>query len=240
MSHVAHNFHGAATQHVRWADHQREADVFGNGQGLRISGGNSVFRLLQLQLVHQRLEALAIFGQIDGVWRGAKDWNAFSFQRVGEFQRGLAAKLHNHAVQRAVFLLNAQDFHHMLKGEWLKIQAIRGVIVGRHSLWVAVDHDGFIALLGQRVAGMTAAVIKLDTLADPVWTATKDHNFLAIRWAGLTFHVAHHWGFVGGVHVRGLRLKFRRAGVDAFEHGGDAKGGAGFAHISFRQAGQDR
>ena len=27
-------------------------------------------------------------------------------QRVGQFQRGLAAELHDHAVQRAVFLLD--------------------------------------------------------------------------------------------------------------------------------------
>ncbi len=54
------------------------------------------------------LEALAVFGKVDGVGRGAEDRDALGFQRVGEFQRGLAAELDDDAVQRAVLLFGVR------------------------------------------------------------------------------------------------------------------------------------
>jgi hypothetical protein len=89
-------------------------------------------------------------------------------QRIGQFQRRLAAELHDHAVQRAVLLFDPQDFQHMLQRQRLEIQPVRGVVIGRHRLGVAVDHDGLIARIGQREAGMAAAIVELDPLADPV------------------------------------------------------------------------
>ena len=239
LRHVAHDFHRTATQHVGRADHQRETDVFGDFQRFGVGRGDAVVRLLELQLVDQRLEAFTVFGQVNRVGAGAEDRNAFFEQRIGQLQRGLAAELNNHTVQRAVFLLNPQDFHHVLKGQRFKIQTVRGVIVGRHGLGVAVDHDGFITGIRQRVAGMTAAVVKLDPLTDPVWTATQNNHFLAVAWAGFAFHVAHRRRFVGRIHVGGLRLELGGAGVDAFEHGLDAKVLAGTAHVGLGPAGQD-
>ena len=56
----------------------------------------------------------------------------------------------------------------MLKRQRLKIQAIRGVVVGRDRLGVAVDHDRLVALIAQRETGVTAAIIEFDPLADTV------------------------------------------------------------------------
>ena len=101
-------------------------------------------------------------------------------QRVGELQRGLAAELHDHAVQRAVLLLDAQDLHHVLEGQRLEIEPVRGVVVGRHRLGVAVDHDRLVARVGQREAGVAAAVVELDPLPDPVRAAAEDDDLLAV------------------------------------------------------------
>ena len=174
-------------------------------------------RLLKVQILQQVLKAFAVFGQINRVGRGAKDRNAFFVQRIGQFQRGLAAKLHDHAVQGAVFLLDPQDFQHMFKRQRFEIQPVRGVIIGGNRFRVAVDHDGFIARRRQRIAGMAAAIIKLDALADAVWATAKDNHLFRIRRPRFAFHIAHRGGLVGGIHIGGLRFEFGGTGVDAFE-----------------------
>ena len=80
---------------------------------------------------------------------------------------------------------------------------------------------------------MATAVIKLNPLADPVWTTTQDDNFLTLRRARLTFGRAHDGRFVSGVHVRRLGLKFGSAGIDALELCDHAKVLAGAAYVVF-------
>jgi hypothetical protein len=115
-------------------------------------------------------------------------------QRVGELQRRLAAELHDHAVQRAVLLLDAQDFHHVFEGQRLEIEPVGGVVVGRDGLGVAVDHDGLVARVAQRETGVAAAIVELDPLADPVRAAAEDDDLFARRGPRLAFHLAHHGG----------------------------------------------
>jgi len=79
---------------------------------------------------------------------------------------------------------------------------------------------------------VAAAVIKFDTLADAIWPAAQDHDFLSITGPRFTFHFAHHRGLIGGVHVRCLGLKFGSTGVDAFERGCDPKVVTRAAHLA--------
>ena len=91
--------------------------------------GQAVVWLFQAKVLNQLLETLTVFGQVDGVWCGAEDWDAFILKRLCDFQRCLAAELNDHTVQRAVFLLFGQDFHHVLKCHRFKVQAIRCVVI---------------------------------------------------------------------------------------------------------------
>jgi hypothetical protein len=141
--------------------HQRQAEVGRHQARLLDRIGDAVLRLLQAQLVEHALEAVAVFGKVDGVGRGAEDRHIGGFQRVRQFQRGLAAELHDHAVQRAVLAFGG-DFQHVFGGERFEIQPVRGVVVGRHGFRIAVDHDGFVAGVIQRKTGMAATIIELD------------------------------------------------------------------------------
>ena len=58
------------------------------------------FGCVQVELVQQLLEAVAVLGEVDHVGRGAEDRDAGLFQRVGELQRRLAAELDDDAEQR--------------------------------------------------------------------------------------------------------------------------------------------
>ena len=148
----------------------------------RLGGGagDAVDRLAQAEAVEEGLEALAVLGEVDGVGRGAEDRDAGVVQGVGELQRRLAAELDDDAVQRAVLLLDAEDLEDVLEGQRLEVEAVGGVVVGGDGLGVAVDHDGLVAGLGQREAGVAAAVVELDALADAVGAAAEDDDLA--RW----------------------------------------------------------
>ena len=101
------------------------------------------------------------------------------------------------------------------------------------------DSDGFIARRGQGIAGVAAAIVEFDPLADAVRATAKDDDLFGLGGAGFAFHVAHRGVFIGGIHVGGLGLELGGAGVDALEHGGDAKVAAGAADLRLIPAGQD-
>ncbi len=217
------DFHGAAAQHVGRAHHQRVAHFLRRGQGLLLRAGGGVGRLAQVQLLHQLLEALAVFGQVDRIRAGADDRRPRLFQRLRQLQRRLAAELHDHALG----LFEVDDFHHVLEGQRLEIQAIRGVVIGRHGLRIAVDHDGFVTILAQRHRRVDAAVVELDALADAVRPAAQHDDLVALCGLRLALLV------VAGVEVGGGGREFGGAGIDALVHRADAQLVAARAHRAF-------
>jgi hypothetical protein len=77
-------------------------------------------------------------------------------------------------------LLDAHDLQHVLQGQRLEVEAVRGVVVGGDGFRVAVDHDGLVPVLAQRQRRVHAAVVELDALADAVGTAAQHHDLLAV------------------------------------------------------------
>ena len=108
----------------------------------------------------------------------------------------------------AGLLLARDDRRDVLEGQRLEVQPIDGVVVGRHRLGVAVDHDGLEPLLAQRERGVAAAVVELDALPDAVRSAAEDHDLLPRRRIGLALLL------VGAVQIGRERLELRGAGVD--------------------------
>ena len=190
---IVGDHHAAATQHVARTHQQRVADVRGHGLGLLKRGGLARRRVHDAQLVEQGGEALAVLGKVDGIGLGAHDVHAALLEHTRQLKWGLAAKRHHDAVGA----LNVDDVHDVLVGERLKVQAVRGVVVGRDGLGVAVDHDGLKAAGRQRVARVHAAVVELDTLANAVGTGAQDHCLGLVRRRGL----------VGGHALLGIRAR---------------------------------
>ena len=143
LAFLADDLHRAAAEHVGRAHHQRQSEIGGHQPRLLDRIGDAVLRLLQAQFVEHALEAVAVLGEVDGVGRGAEDRHIGRFQRAREFQRRLAAELHDHAVQGAVLPFGGDDFEHVLGGQRLEVQSVGGVVVGRHRFRIAVDHDAF-------------------------------------------------------------------------------------------------
>ena len=169
--------HRAAAEHVRRAHDQRVADAAGRGEGLLLRPRLGVGRRGEAELPEQPAEAAAVLGEVDRLGRGAPDRVARGLERTGELERRLAAELH----EDAVGLLVVEHRRDVLERERLEVQAVRRVVVGRDRLGVAVDHDRLEAGLGERVAGVDAAVVELDALADPVGPAAEDRDFGLVR-----------------------------------------------------------
>ncbi len=136
--------------------------------------------MLDAKIVEQGCKLLTVFGEVDGGRAGAKNWHVFLVKRVGEFQWRLAAELYDHSVQRAGRLLFVDNLQNMFFRQRLKIEPVRCIIVRGHRFRIAIDHDGLDADVIHRECGMTAAIVKLDALTDPVGAAPKDDRLVAI------------------------------------------------------------
>ena len=130
--------------------------------------GNAARGLLHADFRDERAEEVAVFGEGD-VFRGrADDPGAGLFKPFGEVEWRLAAILHDYAVA----FLAVVDLHHVLEGQRLEVELVRGVIVGRDGLGIRIDHHHFVAALPQGECRMATAPVELDALADAVGPAT--------------------------------------------------------------------
>ena len=203
---LVHDFHRAAAQHVAGAHHQRIAQRGGLFQRFGLGARGGVRRLAQLRA------------------RAAASGSA----------RGLRRRRSCRAMVPMIGTPSASRSSASLSGVWppyctitpsgfslstisstsssvsgSKYRRSRGVVVGRHGLGIAVDHDGLVAVLAHRQRGMHAAVVELDALADAVRPAAQHHDLLAVGRLGLALVL------VGRVHVGGVGGELGGAGVDA-------------------------
>ncbi len=143
----------------------------GDGEGLVDVGGGAAGGLGDLEPGAQGVPALAVLGQVDGLGRGADHQLAAagcptSFSGVWPPRDTITP----------TGLLGLDDVHDVLVGERLEVEPVGGVVVGRHGLGVAVDHDRLEAGVAQGEAGVDAAVVELDALADAVGARAQDHD----------------------------------------------------------------
>ena len=108
-------------------------------------------------------------------------FDAGFLQRQRQLQRRLAAELHDARHVAAGAALALDHRHHVLERQRLEVEAVGGVVVGRHRLGIAVHHHRLEAFLAEAEHGMTAAVVELDALADAVRTAAEDDDLLLRR-----------------------------------------------------------
>ena len=227
---LVHDFHRPAAQHIARAHHHRVTDRLGVLDRLGGAARGAVGRLQEFQLVQELLEALAVFGDIDRIRRGADDGHAILLEVARELQRRLPAVLYDHA--DGLFLVD--DLQHVLQRQRLEVQPVAGVVVGGDGLGVAVDHDGLEPVLAQCERRMHAAVVEFDALPDAVRPAAQHDDLLAVGRLGLALFL------VRGVHVRGVGREFRRAGIDPLVDRADSMGMARGADLTLRHVEEER
>ena len=131
-------------------------------------------------------------------------------------------------------LLGEDHLGEVLGGEWLEVEPVRGRIVRRDRLGVAVHHHGLVAHIAQCHGRVHAAVIELDALTYAVRTRAKDDHPIARR----KFDLAR--VLVGAVVIGRRCLELGRARVDRLEHRGYAGATAQPGHLARLATGQRR
>ena len=121
-------------------------------------------------------ESAAILGQVDGLRRGADDRNSGIGEPLSQTERGLTAELHDDTDQFARRLFGMDHLEDVFKGQRFEIEPVRGVVVRRHGLRVAVDHHRLETGLAQRQCGVYARVVEFDALPDPVRSRAEDDH----------------------------------------------------------------
>ncbi len=134
-------------------------------------------------------------------------------------------------MERARAALGIDDLQHVLGRERLEIEPVGGVVIRRDRLRVAIDHDGLVADVAQREAGVAAAIVELDALPDPVRPAAEDHHLAGLRGSRLVDRRAGEGRRIGRVHVGGGGGELGRAGIDALEDGPHAEPAPECPHI---------
>ena len=204
-----HDSHGAAAKNEGGAEKKGKTDLFGDGDRfVRIVGG-AIGRLAEAQLVEEGGKEFAVLRPFDGFHGCAQNAQTGGLEFRGQVQGSLSAKLEDDAPDEIVFILGPINMDDVLGSEWFEVEFVRGVVVGGDGLRVGVDHDGLEAVLAEGEAGVDAAVVELDTLADAVGTATEDNDFGLLGGAG--FVVVR---VIGGVVVGRVSLELRGAGID--------------------------
>ena len=117
--------HGTTTQHIGRANDQWKAYLLRSLNCVFPGFHGAVWRLQERQLVNQLLKTLPVFGLVNRVRRRSDYGNARRFQLPGQLERRLPAKLHNHTFG----LFQFHHGHNVFKGQWLKVQTVRCVIV---------------------------------------------------------------------------------------------------------------
>ena len=177
--------HRPAAQHVGGAHQHRVADALRPFERSFDGGDHRARGLRDLQVFEQLAKPLTVFRQVDRFRRGADDFYAGCLQRQRKIERRLPAKLHDHADIGAGGGFVLVDGQHVFKRERLEVQPVTGVVVGRHRLRVAIDHDGFVIVFAQGEGGVTATVIELNALPDAVGAAAKNDDLAPGSWAAL-------------------------------------------------------
>ena len=124
-------------------------------------------------------------------------------------------------------ILHLVDIHHPLEAQFVEIEPVADIVVGRYRLGVVIDHDAPPTALADGIEGIDAAPVELHAAADAVGTAAQHYHALAV--VGEVDIVL--GAVVGQIQIVGLCGEFRRQGIDLLDTGDDTQLFAPIAHL---------
>ena len=113
---------------------------------------------------------MAVFGLVDVECARSKDRNIVVVELEGQIVRNLTA----HRDDNSVRILELDDVHHSLEGQFVEIEPVAHVIVGGHGLRVVVDEHSPVALFLDRLQAGYRAPVEFNRGTDPVGPGAKN------------------------------------------------------------------
>ncbi|OPZ81752.1 MAG: hypothetical protein BWY77_00499 [bacterium ADurb.Bin431] len=214
--------HRRPAQDVGGAHQHRIADLSGEGDRPLYGGEFGPGRLVDVELVEQAGELVAVLGAVDAQGRGAQHPHPHVMKAQGKVVRDLSA----HGKDDPERLLLIVDVADRLEAEFIEVELVADVIVGADGLGIVVDHDGLVVELLEGHHRIDAAPVEFDGAADAVGPAAQHHH----RVAGVEGDIVL-LAVVGQIEIVGLGRVFSGEGVDLLDAGGQAIGLAELADL---------
>ena len=123
-----------------------------------MAGERAPCRLVDAEFVEHSGELVAVFCTVDIDWRSTEDGHILTVEFHGE----VVWNLTTHADDDATRLFEVDDIEQTLKGEFVEIEAVAHIVVGRYGLGVVVDHDALITQLASGIDGIDRTPVELD------------------------------------------------------------------------------
>eukprot|EP00754_Rhynchopus_humris_P032218 Rhum_TRINITY_DN15387_c0_g1::Rhum_TRINITY_DN15387_c0_g1_i5::g.154554::m.154554 len=205
---VVRDVHGGTRQHVRRTHKHRVLRTL--RELLRLLDRASVdpLRLVDVQLVAERAELVAVLAHVDALRGRAEDGHTLLRQRQHEVVRDLSSD-GNDDTTGALPEVDVQDG---LQRQLLEVQPVRLVVVGRHRLRVVVDDDRAQTELVQGAHAADGTPVELAAASDAVRTAAQ-HDDAATREVDVVLVAV-----VGCVQVVRLGRELRSKRVHLLHH----------------------
>ena len=178
-----------AAQREGGADDHRKAQRLQRRPGFGHGVGDARTRRAEADPGHRLLEPRAVLGLVDGLGRGADQFDAVLgehaalVQLEGAVEGGLAA----HGRQQGVGALLGDDSRHHLGGDRLDVGDVGGLRIRHDGGGIAVDQDHPAALVPQRLASLGSGIVEFASLADDDRPGADDQDavqIIALRHCG--------------------------------------------------------
>mmetsp|Transcript_34549 Transcript_34549/g.108293 ORF Transcript_34549/g.108293 Transcript_34549/m.108293 type:complete len:324 (+) Transcript_34549:1350-2321(+) len=169
---------------------------------------------------------LPVLSPVDHLGGSSQHVGPVGLEREGKIVGDLSSEGHDSS-GAALDLVDVED---SLQAQLLEVEPVALIEVSRHSLRVAVDHDGLLALSNQSAQAQHGAVVKLDAASNPVSPATHNHDAMVVE-GNVTLS-----SVVGHVEIVGLSWELGRKGVNLFDNWSDAHPDSQLAGLSLRAA----
>ena len=155
---VVADVHGSTREHVA-GTHQHGIthladellDVVERGQG-------TPTRLVDAEFVEHGRELVAVFSAVDVDGTCAEHGHMLPVELHGEVIRNLSA----HADDDAARFFDVDDVEHALQRQFIEVEAVAHVVVGRHGFGVIVDHHALITLSAGGLDGVYRTPVELN------------------------------------------------------------------------------
>ena len=166
---IVADVHGGAGQHIGRPYQDREADLLDELVDIFQRRQFLPARLVHFQLVDNARELVAVFRPVDVFRPGPQDRNA----AVGKPQCQVVRDLTADGDHDAVRILHLHDVHDTLVGQFVEIQAVAHVIIGRDRFRVVIDHNAPVTLFLDGLQAGYRAPVEFDRTADAIGTRTE-------------------------------------------------------------------
>ena len=166
----------------RRTDDGRKTELGLDFQRLVHAVGNARARALEADLLHRQLELVAVFRLVDGLDRGADQFDVELFQHAvtGQFERAVQRGLAAHGRQHGVRTFLVDDLGHHLPGDRLDIGDVGHVRVGHDRGRIRIDQDDPVAFFAQCLARLGAGIVEFARLADHDRAGADDQDALYV------------------------------------------------------------